>query len=71
MKILKLLALIWLTALVFPPKVHAYLDLGTGSYIAQIAIATLMGTGFLLKNYWSKLKSIFGKKRNDSPNKNS
>jgi hypothetical protein len=65
MKILKTLAFLWLVALIFPTRAHAYLDLGTGSYIAQIAIATFMGAGFFLKNYWSSIKSKFSSKRDE------
>lgn len=69
MRLIKFSALIWLLALIFPPPAHAYLDLGTGSYVVQIAIATLMGGAFFLKSYWSRLKNFFGKKRDDSPTK--
>ena len=41
----------------------AYLDLGTGSYVAQILIATLLGGLVTLKIYWKKLIGIFTKKR--------
>lgn len=68
MKILKLLLLFWTVALIFPTRAHAYLDLGTGSYITQIALATLLGGGLLLKNYWDRIKKFFGKKRDDDTN---
>ena len=38
-----------------PGKENAYLDPGSGSFIIQIIIASLVGVGFLLRGYWSKL----------------
>jgi len=42
---------------------HAYLDLGTGSYLLQIALATLFASLFFAKRLWlriiSFLKEIF------------
>jgi len=46
---------------------YAYIDLGTGSYIIQIAIATLLGALFTLKTFWGKVKEFF--KRLFSANK--
>jgi hypothetical protein len=43
-------------------KPHAYLDPGSGSFIIQMLIAGIVGAGFLLRGFWSKL---FGK-RNES-----
>jgi len=37
-------------------KAHAYLDLGTGSYIAQALIAAVVTTLFFLRSHWRKLK---------------
>ncbi len=37
----------------------AYLDPGTGSYTCQIMLAGLMGTLFIVKLYWNKIKSFF------------
>lgn len=36
-------------------KDQAYLDPGSGSFILQLIIASLVGAGFLLRGYWSKL----------------
>ena len=38
--------------------VHAYIDLGTGSIIIQVLIASLIGGLFLLKVYWGKVKAF-------------
>jgi len=42
-----------------PGKDNAYLDPGSGSFIIQIIIASLVGAGFLLRGYWSKLINLF------------
>ncbi|MGD2206215.1 MAG: hypothetical protein PVH17_05505 [Anaerolineae bacterium] len=55
-----LLALV-LVSFLFPARAHAYLDPGTGSYIFQIALATLVGTLFALRLFWGRLKSFFKK----------
>ena len=50
----------------FPPlilaayNIHAYIDPGTGSLIIQVLIASLVGTLFLIKVFWSKVKAFFG-----------
>ncbi|HVN15306.1 MAG TPA: hypothetical protein VMT73_06160 [Anaerolineales bacterium] len=41
-----------------------YLDPGSGSFIIQIVIASLLGLGIALRASWGKLKTIFGKKTN-------
>ena len=42
-------------------KAHAYIDLGTGSYIAQAIIATIVTSLFLLRRYLLKLKKWVGR----------
>ena len=34
-----------------------YLDPGTGSFLIQLALAGLLGTLFVIKTYWGKIKS--------------
>ena len=41
---------------------RAYLDPGSGSFILQLLLATLLGLGFIIKAYWGKLVRLF--KRN-------
>ena len=36
-----------------------YLDPGSGSYIFQILIATLVGAAFLVKVFWQRIKAFF------------
>ena len=38
-----------------------YVDPGSGSVFLQILLAFLFGAGALIKIYWSKIKSLFGK----------
>jgi hypothetical protein len=44
---------------------HAYLDPGSGSFILQLLLATLLGLGFVLKGYWRKLLSLFKRRSDD------
>lgn len=54
--------------LIIPATAHAYIDLGSGSYMLQIVIATALGGLFALKRYWrgivSRIRGFFsvGKK---------
>ena len=49
-------ASVWLSVL---GKEMAYLDPGSGSFILQLIIAGLVGAGFVLRSYWSKVVSFF------------
>jgi hypothetical protein len=40
----------------------AYLDPGTGSFLIQLLIAGLLGAGFLVKTFWSRISMFFSKK---------
>lgn len=56
--------------LVFVPQIaFAYLDPGTGSYLFQVIVLSIMGFFFTLRMYWQRflafLKSLFGKKESD------
>jgi hypothetical protein len=42
-----------------------YLDPGSGSVLIQLLVAGLLAAGVLLRSYWGKIKTIFGKK--DAP----
>lgn len=39
----------------------AYIDPGSGSYIVQIIVAGILGTGYFLKTYLYKVTGIFRK----------
>jgi hypothetical protein len=50
----------WLTGLLAPLiKEHAYLDPGSGSFLIQILLASLLGLGYLVKVYWKKITTFF------------
>ena len=46
----------------------AYLDPGSGSYLLQLLIASLLGALFALRMYWDRIKTFFrrGSDREDS-----
>jgi hypothetical protein len=46
-----------ISCVVFPPKVYAYLDSCTGSFVIQIILASLLGIIFAIKIYWKQLKA--------------
>ena len=54
---------------VLAPNAFAYLDPGTGSYILQLLIASMVGVLFSVKIFWTRIKEfvkgIFGKKEDD------
>jgi hypothetical protein len=45
--------------LVASRRAHAYLDLGTGSYVLQIFVAGILGSLVLLKSFWKNLLNVF------------
>jgi len=66
-----LLALVFLGAReAYAGIVAAYIDPGTGSLIIQMLLAVLVGAGFAVKIFWTRIKSffskVFGKKRDGS-----
>lgn len=54
---------LWANVLFYGPlfERRAYLDPGSGSYILQILIGALLGAAFVIKVYWRKIKSFFGR----------
>lgn len=50
---------------------HAYIDLGTGSYVLQMLAAFCLGFLFALKLYWRKflafVSRLFGRRPGDGP----
>lgn len=40
---------------------YSYIDPGSGSYFLQILIASLLGMGFVLKEYFGKIKDFVSK----------
>lgn len=46
---------------------YSYIDLGTGSYVLQIIVASTLGSLYMVKLYWKKIAGIFTKgKQEDS-----
>jgi hypothetical protein len=43
-------------AALFPPRAHAYLDPGTGSYVIQVLAAVFFGGFFVIKTWWTQIK---------------
>jgi hypothetical protein len=41
------------------PDVHYYIDLGTGSLVIQILIASLAGALFMVKGFWKRILAFF------------
>ncbi len=40
---------------------YSYIDLGTGSYVLQIVIASVLGSLYMVKLYWRKIIALFSK----------
>ncbi|HEY5903785.1 MAG TPA: hypothetical protein VIU39_14630 [Anaerolineales bacterium] len=45
-------------------SVLPYLDPGSGSFIIQILIASLLGIGLALRASWGKIRARFGRGKN-------
>lgn len=43
-----------------------YIDPGSGSILLQIILGSVLGAGVLIKVFWKKILSLFGKKESDS-----
>lgn len=45
----------------------AYIDPGSGSFILQVVIGTILGASVAAKMYWARLRAYFGSRseRND------
>ena len=41
---------------------RAYLDPGSGSFIYQILIASLLGAGVAIRMYWRRIKGFFARR---------
>jgi hypothetical protein len=62
MSIKRLSAICFLVMILYlasPSPAYAYLDPGSGSYIFQLLIASLVGLAFLLKVYWGRIRAFF------------
>ena len=61
-RLIRILIVVVFCSLLFPRKIYAYLDPGTGSYLFQIVIAALLGGLYMAKIYWNKIKFFFTKR---------
>ena len=50
-----------LALLLMPQAAEAYLDPGTGSFVIQVVLASLLGALFTLKSYWRVVKHNVGR----------
>lgn len=48
-----------------------YLDPGSGSFLLQLAIATIVGLAVVLRTQWAKIKRLFGGKSQASEDEES
>jgi hypothetical protein len=39
-------------------RAHAYIDPGSGSFLFQIMVASLVGAGFAVKAHWTRIKTF-------------
>lgn len=53
--------MLWIMVLV--TNAYAYLDFGTGSYVIQILAASAIGFIFVIRNYLSRIKTFFFRKK--------
>ena len=53
------LILTFVTQHLLSQNAFAYLDPGTGSYIFQVLIATIVAGLFAIKMFWQKIKGFF------------
>ena len=40
-------------------RADAYLDPGSGSYVLQIVLASLLGAAFAVKAFWFRIRNFF------------
>jgi hypothetical protein len=48
-----------------PGDAHAYIDLGTGSYVFQLLLASVLGVAFAVRAYWERLRAFFSRRRRE------
>jgi hypothetical protein len=52
------ISLLVVSLLLLPMSAHAYLDPGTGSYILQIVIGSLLAAAFAIKTFWHRIRAF-------------
>ncbi len=53
---IELISVLLVALAAFPSVAYAYLDPGTGSYLVQLVIASILSALFVVKIYWKKIK---------------
>lgn len=70
MAIMNIISLVLLLFLAAELPIYGYIDPGTGSYVFQILIASLLAVSFVVRRFWDKIKiamaSLWGKIRGGS-----
>ena len=59
LNLIKLTFLVLTFFLASTGRAHAYLDLGTGSYIFQVLVASAFGGLFVAKTFWKQIIYFF------------
>ena len=54
-----------LATLIFPERSEAYLDPGTGSFVFQMIIASIIGGLYTIKTYWRNIIKFFKKDKKE------
>jgi hypothetical protein len=44
-----------------PDAIFAYIDLGTGSYVLQVALAGALGASYAVRHFWGRIRRFFGR----------
>lgn len=47
-----------ISTIVMPITAHAYIDAGTGSQVIQLAIASVVGSIFLVKTFYRNIRAF-------------
>ncbi|MBI4434703.1 hypothetical protein HY635_02710 [Candidatus Uhrbacteria bacterium] len=47
---------------IIPQRVDAYIDPGTGSAILQVLAAAFLGSFFVFRSFWSRLRRVFARR---------
>ena len=58
--VLPSLAFAWASGASDAPLRLAYIDPGTGSFVAQAVVAAIAGVAVTVRLYWSKIKQMLG-----------
>ena len=59
------ISFVGIVTFVFPSTSEAYLDPGTGSFIFQMVIASIIGGLYTIKTYWRNIIKFFKKDKKE------